>query len=153
MIKLDDIDLSILNNLQQNGRMTNIELANKIGLSAPPCLRRLKTLEKRGIIKGYYAEIDSKIMGYDLQCICLVSLKIIDKDSINKFVGYINAFPSIRSCARTIGESNFILKILAKDFEDYQKIEKYLYEFADILSIKAHILTETHKNELGVPIN
>ncbi len=153
MSKLDDIDLSILSNLQKNGRMTNVELATRAGISAPPCLRRLKSLETSGIIRGYYADIDTSVVGYNFEALCFVSLVRQSASCMKEFVDKIQDMKQIRSCLATTGEFDFILRIVAHDFASYEEfLSQNLSNIDNIGQIKTYVIMKCNKDEKGVPL-
>ena len=154
MSKLDEIDLSILGNLQKNGRMTNVELASRAGISAPPCLRRLKSLETNGIIRGYYADIETSVVGYNFEALCFVSLLRQSAAHVKEFLDRINSMMEIRSCHATTGEFDFILRIVARDFKSYEDfLSTNLSSIDNISQIKTHVIMKCTKDEKGVPIS
>ena len=151
--QIDTIDMSILRNLQEHGRMTNIRLADNAGISAPPCLRRLRRLEKLGIILGYYASINHVHLGYGFASFCFISLSKQTSKCHDDFIQYVRNIPEIRQCIATNGEFDFILKIVAHDFAEYdtflnEKIKKY----CDIINIKSFPITHYYKDKKGIPI-
>ncbi|PZP56350.1 MAG: ArsR family transcriptional regulator, partial [Micavibrio aeruginosavorus] len=95
-IKLDRIDRRILSDLQDNGRMTNVELAKNAGISAPPCLRRVRNLEEMGLIKGYYTEVDEAALGYPVTVIALIKLTSVGDAELKKFEEQINGWDQVR---------------------------------------------------------
>ncbi|MDR1488133.1 MAG: Lrp/AsnC family transcriptional regulator [Holosporales bacterium] len=152
-VKLDGIDILILNNLQKNGRMTNSELANRAGISAPPCLRRLKNLENKKVIMGYRADIDRFVVGYNFAALCLVSIIKQSTQYFEDFVNYIRTLDKVRKCFSTAGDFDFILEVISKDFADYEKfLTNYLKTFENIEKIKTYVMVSCNKNEKGVPI-
>ena len=153
MVKLDKIDLSILENLQKNGRMTNVDLASKAGISAPPCLRRLKSLEESGVIKGYYAEINHSVVGYNFEALCFVTLNSQNATDIEKFVNEVTKFKNIRSCTAIIGGADFILRVVDYDFKHFEDFLSNKFSKIDgIAQIKSLIIMKEYKDERGVPI-
>ena len=113
--KLDKIDFQILSNLQTNGRISNVELANLVDISPPPCLRRVKALEDNGYIKGYNADVNSELIGFKVTIFAFVGLESQAESDLQIFENYISLFPEVRECHMLVGEIDFLLKIVAKD--------------------------------------
>ena len=118
--KLDAIDRSILSNLQENGRMTNVELARRAGISAPPCLRRVRALERTGYIGGFHADLNSKALGFDVTVFALVGLHSQAENDLVAFERLVAGWPMVRDCYMLAGEVDFLLKIVARDWDAYQ---------------------------------
>src|SRR3546814_13433549 len=108
---LDPIDRLILRTLQEDGRTTNVALSEKVGLTAPPCLRRVRSLEESGIIRGYHARLDPERLGYGITVFAMVSLKSQAEADLRAFEEHVNALPEVRECHMPNGENDFILKI------------------------------------------
>jgi DNA-binding Lrp family transcriptional regulator len=154
MTGLDKIDMMILGNLQDNGRVTNVELAANAGISAPPCLRRLKLMEEDGVIQGYHATINPCVLGYELKAFCIVFLASQNVEKVNSFVSRIATLKNVRSCFSTPGNEVFILSIIVKDLKEYEAILQNELQSSDLISrIKTYILSNTHKDEYGIPID
>ncbi len=120
-IVLDEIDWKILTNLQENGRMTNVELAQNIGLSAPPCLRRVQSLERTGFIKGYHADIDIIRLGFTITVFAMVGLHNQAEKDLQAFEVLVQSWPQIRECYMLNGDIDFILKCVDTDLSSFQK--------------------------------
>ncbi|MBI3502388.1 MAG: Lrp/AsnC family transcriptional regulator [Bacteroidetes bacterium] len=120
MIKLDSIDLKILKTLQEDGRIANIDLSNKINLSPAPTLERVKKLERAGIIKGYRAELDTYQLGFGTETFMLVSLAFNQQNAIDNFTQGIGKISEVVECYQVTGASDFILRILVKDINAYE---------------------------------
>src|ERR1700748_3349392 len=119
--KLDRIDRLILRNLQEDGRMTNVELARRASISAPPCLRRVRTLEETGVIAGYHADIDPGSLGFGVMLFAQVGLSSQAEQDLRAFEELVNSWPEVRECYMMAGETDFILKIVAEDWESYNR--------------------------------
>lgn len=117
---LDVIDWKILKELQSNGRMTNVELAQKVGISAPPCLRRLRKLENDGVIKGYHALLNGSVIGQDLVAFCYVGLSHQSEVDLNNFAAFVQKWPYVRKAWMVSGESDFLLHCIAPDLKHFQ---------------------------------
>ncbi|MDR2074940.1 MAG: Lrp/AsnC family transcriptional regulator [Holosporales bacterium] len=151
--RLDEVDISILDNLQQNGRMTNIELAHRAGISAPPCLRRLKNLENRGVIRGYHADLDGSAMGYNFVALCFVALENHSTKCVEQFLSHVRSLSNIRECASTTGNFDYVLKIIVRDLTDYEDfIDSKLKNFENIHQIKTYVIMQYNKLENGIPL-
>src|SRR3546814_8789197 len=96
-VKLDRIDLQILQDLQEDGRITNVELARRAGISAPPCLRRVSALEEAGYIKGYHAELDAEELGFEVTLFALIGLNRQSETALNGFETMDGGWPEVRA--------------------------------------------------------
>lgn len=152
--KLDKIDKKILRDLQDNGRITNVELAKNVGISAPPCLRRVRALEDAGYIKSYHANVDSSILGYSVTIFALVKLTSQAEKDLEKFEKQIDSWPMVRECHMLAGDVDFMLKIVAKDWDSYQDFLTHELTAADnVTSVKSSLAIRSAKHEPGVPID
>jgi DNA-binding Lrp family transcriptional regulator len=149
----DRIDRQILGLLQDDGRMTNVDLAEKVGLTAPPCLRRVRALEEAGAIRGYHAELDPAALGYPITVFALVSLKSQAERDLAEFEHHIATIPEIRECHMLNGEIDFILKIVATDLKAFQEIlTTHLTPAPNVASVKTSLTIRTSKHEPGIPV-
>ncbi|MBX9731526.1 MAG: Lrp/AsnC family transcriptional regulator, partial [Sphingomonas sp.] len=147
------IDRQILELLQDDGRMTNVELAERVGLTAPPCLRRVRALEEQGAIKGYHASLDAATLGYPITVFALVSLRSQAEQDLTAFEEYIEAIPEIRECHMLNGEIDFILKIVATDLKAFQDIlTTHLTPAPNVASVKTSLTIRTAKALPGIPV-
>lgn len=117
---LDSIDWKILQELQQEGRITNVELSSRVGISAPPCLRRVKRLEEAGIIRGYRAMINAPMLGLDVVAFCLVGLHHQSESELRVFADITRTWPIVRAAWMVSGESDFLLHCVASDLTAFQ---------------------------------
>ena len=117
---LDSIDWKILRELQDDGRMTNVELSRRVGISAPPCLRRVKRLEDAGIIRGYRALLNSKALGFDVVAFCLIGLHHQSEVELKAFADRTRNWPIVRRAWMVSGESDFLLHCIANDLGTFQ---------------------------------
>ena len=124
MEKLDHMDIAILRVLQQNGRISNADLAERIGLSPSSCSRRLDLLEKAGVISGYYAHISHKALDYKMMVIVHISLSGQFAKTLSEFEAAVKRIPNILACYLMSGEYDYILRIACKDLEDYERIHR-----------------------------
>ena len=154
MIHLDDIDRQLLAELQANGRITNVELASRVGLTAPPCLRRVRALEEAGIIEGYHAQLNAGQLGFGITVFAMVSLKGQAEASLREFEDYVRALPEVRECHMLNGEIDFILKIVSRDLQSFQEfLTGKLTPAPNVASVKTSLTIRTSKYEPGVPLN
>ena len=153
-IKLDKIDRKILNDLQSNGRMTNVELANHAGISAPPCLRRVRALEENNIIEGYFANLNAKKLGFGVTVFATVRLKEQNDNDVLEFEKIIAANDLIREAYVISGDYDFMLKIVARDWDEYQDfLSNNLTRIANVASVRSSMKVKTSKFQPGVPID
>ena len=149
----DRIDRQILALLQEDGRMTNVDLAEKVGLTAPPCLRRVRALEEAGAIRGYHAELDPASLGYPITVFALVSLRSQAERDLAEFEHHVATIPEIRECHMLNGEIDFILKIVATDLKAFQEIlTTHLTPAPNVASVKTSLTIRTSKHEPGLPV-
>lgn len=149
----DRIDRQILDLLQQDGRMTNVELAERVGLTAPPCLRRVRALEEAGAIRGYHAELDPATLGYPITVFAMVSLRSQAEHDLAEFERHVATIPEIRECHMLNGEIDFILKIVAADLKSFQKIlTTHLTPAPNVASVKTSLTIRTSKHQPGIPV-
>jgi DNA-binding Lrp family transcriptional regulator len=150
--RLDSIDRMILAELQADGRMTNVELAKRVGISAPPCLRRVRTLEENGYIKGYHAEVNAKELGFEVQVFANVGLASQAESDLSAFEAKCKSWPLVRECHMLNGEVDFILKCVAPDLSTFQTfLTGELLTTPNVASVKTSLVIRGEKNEPGVP--
>ncbi|SNS49766.1 Lrp/AsnC family transcriptional regulator [Tropicimonas sediminicola] len=150
--KLDPIDRQILAELQADGRMTNVELARRVGISAPPCLRRVRTLEEAGFIRGYHAEIDPRELGFEVQVFAMVGLNSQAEADLSAFEQKCREWPLVRECHMLNGEIDFILKCVAPDLSTFQSfLTGQLTAAPNVASVKTSLVIRDGKNEPSVP--
>ncbi|MDA4846707.1 Lrp/AsnC family transcriptional regulator [Hoeflea poritis] len=124
MDKLDTIDVAILRTLQEDGRISNANLAEKVGLSASACSRRLDILEKSGVIRGYHARLSNKALDYTMTAIVHISLSGQFEKTLSEFEAAVKRCPNVLVCYLMSGEYDYILRVAAKDLQDYERIHK-----------------------------
>jgi DNA-binding Lrp family transcriptional regulator len=150
----DDIDIEILDRLQQDGRMTNVDLAQRVGLTAPPCLRRVRALEEAGAIRGYHADLDPDLLGYSIMVFAMVSLKSQAESDLKAFEDYVASLPPVRECHMLNGEIDFILKIVARDLKSFQEfLTGALTSAPNVEHVKTSLTIRTSKRLPGVPVD
>lgn len=152
-LKIDKIDRRILADLQANGRMTNVDLAKNAGISAPPCLRRVRNLEDMGLIKGYFARVDQVALGYPVSVIALVKLNQVADKELSVFEEALAGWNHVREAVMMTGDHDFMLKIVAKDWDDYQKfLTDKLLSLSNVATVKSSLTVKVSKDQPGVPI-
>ncbi|WP_171239606.1 Lrp/AsnC family transcriptional regulator [Ruegeria sp. HKCCA5491] len=152
--RLDEIDRKILAELQADGRMTNVELAKRVGISAPPCLRRVRTLEDSGLIRGYHAEVNARELGFEVQVFAMVGLESQAESELSSFEERCRDWPLVRECHMLNGEVDFILKCVAPDLSSFQQfLTGELLTTPNVASVKTSLVIRGAKDEPGVPFD
>jgi DNA-binding Lrp family transcriptional regulator len=152
--KLDDIDRKIMAELQADGRMTNVELAKRVGISAPPCLRRVRTLEETGYITGYNAVVDAQSLNFDVQVFAMVGLQSQAESDLSAFEAQCRDWPLVRECHMLNGEVDFILKCVSPDLPAFQSfLTTQLLTTPNVASVKTSLVIRCAKDEPGVPFD
>tara|TARA_R110000787_G_scaffold171013_1_gene283684 strand:+ start:202 stop:693 length:492 start_codon:yes stop_codon:yes gene_type:complete len=152
-LTLDDVDRAILRLLQQDGRISNVDLSHAVGLTAPPCLRRVKALEERGFITSYHAAINGPALGYTITVFAMVSLKSQAEADLKAFEEHVASLPEVRECHMLNGEIDFMLKVVARDLQSFQQfLTAHLTSAPNVASVKTSLTIRTSKNEIGYPI-
>ena len=152
-IKLDSVDRKILADLQDNGRMTNVELAARAGISAPPCLRRVRALEDAGVIRGYHANIDCDALGYTVMIFAFVGLTSQAETDLQDFEKMVGDWDMVRECHMLMGETDFLLKIVAYDWDDFQRfLTTKLTPAPNVSHVKTALSIRSRKIKPGVPV-
>jgi len=150
--KLDPIDRKILAELQADGRMTNVKLAERVGISAPPCLRRVRTLEEQGYIRGYHADVDARSLGFEVSVFAMVGLVSQAEADLRAFEDRCRAWPLVRECHMLNGEVDFILKCVAPDLSTFQSfLTEELTAADNVASVKTSLVIRDAKDMPGVP--
>jgi DNA-binding Lrp family transcriptional regulator len=153
-VKLDAIDRRILAELQADGRMTNVDLAKVVGISAPPCLRRVRALEKKGLIQGYHAVVDENELGFEVKVFAMVGLNSQAEADLSAFEGKCRAWPLVRECHMLNGEIDFILKCVAPDLSTFQTfLTEELTSAENVASVKTSLVIRKAKDEPGIPFD
>jgi DNA-binding Lrp family transcriptional regulator len=152
--KIDAVDLKILAELQADGRITNVELAERANITAPPSLRRVRALEKAGFIRGYHADLEPKALGYELTAFAFVGLSSQNEADLKAFEEQARAWPLVRECHMLSGEIDFVLKCVAHDLSEFQAfVTEQLTAAKSVASVKTALSIRTSKHEPGVPID
>jgi len=151
--KLDAIDMQIMRALQEDGRITNVDLAKKVGISAPPCLRRVRALEEAGYIRGYHADLDPKALGFEVTVFAMVGLHSQAEADLKAFEHYVAELPLVRECHMLNGEIDFILKCVAPDLATFQTfLTEHLTPAPNVESVRTSLTIRRSKHTPGVPL-
>ena len=150
--RLDAIDWKILKELQEDGRMTNVELARRVGISAPPCLRRVRALEEAGYIKGYRALLDEKRLGFEVTMFAMVHLASQAEADLAAFEAFVRSQPIVRECWMLSGEIDFILKCVAPNLTAFQAFVAELTAAPAVRNVKTSLTLRNSKDAAMVPL-
>ncbi|MBV8398212.1 MAG: Lrp/AsnC family transcriptional regulator [Acetobacteraceae bacterium] len=148
---LDAIDRRILSELQANGRMTNVELAQRAGISAPPCLRRVRRLEEAGIIRGYHADSDPQRLGWAITFFAVVGLESQRESVLTAFEQLVATWPEVRECHMIRGGGDFLLKFVARDTTHENQLTERLTGSATVSRVQTLQTIRTSRHLTGVP--
>ena len=152
-VHLDATDWKILRELQRDGRITNVELAGKVGLSPPPCLRRVQALERAGLITGYRAVLDARALGYDIAMLAFVGLKRQNEAELKAFEAAAQRWPLVREAYAISGEADFLLKCVGAGLTSLQDfIIGELTATPNVENVKTSLILRVAKYEPGIPI-
>ena len=149
---LDEVDRQILAELQADGRMTNVELARRVGLSAPPCLRRVRRLEEERIIRGYHADLDPVALGYEITFFALVGLESQKATVLAAFEADVRRWPEVRECHMIRGGGDFLLRLVARDTAHENALTSRLTDAPEVARVQTLQTIRTAKDERGVPV-
>ena len=151
-VKLDRIDLRILGDLQEDGRMTNVELARRAGISAPPCLRRVRALEKAGFVRGYHADLDAEKLGFEVMFIALVGLDSQSEAVLSEFEALMAEWQEVRECHMVRGAGDFVLKIVARNTAHENELTTQLTAAPHVATVQTIQVIRTAKQVPGIPV-
>ena len=150
---LDSIDLRLLQNLQEDARLTNVELAERVGLSPSPCLRRLKRLEAEGFIKGYMTLIDQNAIGLPVSIFVSVTLKQQTESALEEFEARIRELPQVMECYLMTGTSDYLLRVVTADLAAYERFLKdHLTRIPAIASIQSSFALKQVSFRTALPL-
>jgi DNA-binding Lrp family transcriptional regulator len=149
---LDGVDRQILAELQSDGRMTNVELARRVGLSAPPCLRRVRRLEEQGFIRGYHADLDPNALGWQITFFALVGLETQKEAALSAFERMVASWPEVRECHMIRGGGDFLLRLVARDTQHENALTSKLTEAPHVLRVQTMPTIRTARDVSGVPV-
>lgn len=153
-LKLDAIDKRILQELQDHGRMTNVELARRVQISPPPCLRRVRALEEAGFISGYHADLNPKALGFEVTVFVMVGLSSQNDADLKAFEEAARSWPLVRECYMLNGEIDFILKCVARDLTEFQVfLTEKVTAMKSVANVKTALSIRAAKREPGVPVD
>ncbi|MEJ2021463.1 MAG: Lrp/AsnC family transcriptional regulator [Maritimibacter sp.] len=140
--------------MQADGRMTNVELAKRVGISAPPCLRRVRTLEEAGYIRGYHADVEARKLGFEVQVFAMVGLVSQAEVDLSAFEQRCRGWSLVRECHMLNGEVDFLLKCVAPDLSTFQNfLTEQLTAAENVASVKTSLVIRDAKDEPGVPFD
>jgi len=152
--RIDKIDLKILKILQENSKITNLDLSKKIGLSPAPTLERVKKLEQSGVIESYHAHVSSHAIGLSVKTFVLVSLAWQKENALQEFLDKIKSIKEITECYIITGEADFLIKIICRDIPTYEQLLfKTLSQIEEIERLKTLMTLSTVKNSMVLPFN
>jgi DNA-binding Lrp family transcriptional regulator len=152
-VRLDATDWRILKELQANGRISNVELARKVGISPPPCLRRVRALEQAGMISGYFASLDEKSVGFEVIGFAMVGLHSQSEADLRLFENRVLGWSLVRECYMLSGETDFLLKCVAPDLTAFQDfVIGELTAAPNVASVKTTLVIRRVKFEPGIPV-
>jgi len=149
---LDAIDRRILSTLQQEGRITNVELSRRAGISAPPCLRRVRVLEDRGYIRGYHADLDPRLLGWEITFFAIVGLDSQKEAVLSAFEELVASWPEVRECHMIRGGGDFLLKLVARDTNHENQLTQRLTGAATVTRVQTLQTIRTSRSMAGVPL-
>jgi DNA-binding Lrp family transcriptional regulator len=150
--RLDAIDWKILKELQDDGRITNVELARRVGISAPPCLRRVRALEQAGYIRGYRALLEERLLGYEVTVFAMVHLSSQAESDLRAFEQFVLKEPLVRECWMLSGEIDFVLKCVAPDLKTFQSFVAELTAAPHVRNVKTSLVLRNSKDAAMVPM-
>ncbi|MCQ8277660.1 Lrp/AsnC family transcriptional regulator [Acetobacteraceae bacterium KSS8] len=150
--ELDAIDRRIVAELQRDGRMTNVELARRAGISAPPCLRRVRRLEELGVLRGYYGDSDPHLLGWSIVFFALVGLDSQKEAVLTQFETVVAEWPEVRECHMIRGGGDFLLRLVARDTAHENQLTRRLTELANVSRLQTLQTIRTSRDLAGVPI-
>lgn len=152
-VKLDRIDLRILKDLQDEGRITNVELARRAGISAPPCLRRVRALEEAGYIRAYHARLNAEQLGFEVMFFALVGLDGQSEAVLTAFEALMESWPEVRECNMARGPHDFVLKIIAHNTAHENELTTKLTAAPHVATVQTMQVIRSSKNRPGVPLD
>ncbi len=150
--ELDGIDRRILDELQHDGRMTNVELARRAGISAPPCLRRVRRLEEAGIIRGYHADTDPQVLGWEITFFAIVGLDSQKEAVLTGFETLVAGWPEVRECHMIRGGGDFLLRLVARDTAHENQLTRGLTSAPGVARVQTLQTIRTSRSLAGVPL-
>lgn len=150
---LDKLDLSILKVLQNDGRISYVDLADKVGLSATPCIERVRRLEKDGYISGYHARLNPEMLGYNMLVFVEISLSYQSPDAFQEFKQAVSRLPYIMDCHLVSGDADYLIKARLNDMSEYRALlGEMLLTLPGVKNSKSYIVMEEVKESLELPL-
>ena len=150
--ELDDIDRLILRELQDDGRITNVELARRADITAPPCLRRVRRLEESGIVRGYHADTDPQKLGWPITFFAIVGLESQKGSVLGAFERMVASWPEVRECHMIRGGGDFLLRLVARDTADENRLTQMLTDADTVTRVQTLQTIHTSRHLAGVPL-
>jgi len=151
--ELDKTDLQILKILQENGRITNLQLSSDVGLSPAPTLERVRKLEQTGFIKSYHALVDEELVGLGIKSFIQVQLDFHTSNAIQTFLGEVQSIKEITECHHVTGQCDFLLKVYVKDIKAYEAlIMEKISKISVLKTFQTMMIMSTNKKEPVVPL-
>jgi DNA-binding Lrp family transcriptional regulator len=151
--RLDATDWRILKELQADGRLTNVALAARVGLSPPPCLRRMQALEQAGFIRGYHADLDERMLGFEVTAFAMVTLRAQGEPELRDFENQVLKWPIVREAYMLAGDADFMLKCATRQLTELQDfVLRELTALPNVASVKTTLVLRRAKVEPGVPV-
>lgn len=151
--KLDDVDVKLLSLLQDDGRMTNADLARRVGLSPPSVLQRVRKLEENGLVSKYTAILDAAKMGYSLRVMAMVSLSLHQEKPIEGFQKAVKEIPAVLEVLHVSGDFDFLLKIVVRDMADYERlVREQLSTIPGVGKIQSSFVLGVNKDTTALPL-
>lgn len=152
-MKLDAIDLRILAELQRDGKLTNVELANRVGLSASPCLARVRQLERAGVISRYVALVNPETLGLMISVFIQITLERQVEKALETFEARMNAFPEVMECYLMTGDSDYLVRVMVPDMAALERfIVKDLTTIPGIANIRSSFALKQVKYQTALPL-
>jgi len=152
-VKLDRIDRRILRDLQDDGRITNVDLSKRAGISAPPCLRRVRALETAGYIRGYHADLDGTLLEFKETFFALVGLDSQAQTTLQAFESLMNDWREVRECHMIRGGGDFLLKVVARDKNHRDELTMRITAAPHVSTVTTFETIRTAKDRPGIPID
>ncbi len=149
---LDTVDRRILSELQEDGRMTNVELARRADISAPPCLRRVRRLEEAGVIRGYHADTDRALLGWPIEFFAIVGLDSQKEAVLSAFERMVAKWPEVRECHMIRGGGDFLLRLVARDTAHENRLTQALTGADAVSRVQTLQTIRTSRDVAGVPV-
>ncbi len=150
-IKIDPIDRKILAELQADGRITNVELSKRVGISAPPCLRRVRALEEMGLVDGYHARVNARELGFEVDVYAMVTLAEQSGSDLKEFENRCKDWPIVRECHMLNGEIDFLVRCAAPDLPTFHNfLTDELTAAPNVSNVRTSLVIRSAKNEPGI---